>query len=152
MSACPNPAAQIVWRELYQRARQAQRPRVLSPFAEAGGVGAALLAADGSIYTGVCIDMACGLGICAERAAAAQMITCGQSRVLKLAVRMPDGQPGVPCGACCEFLLQMDPENGEAEVLLDPETGHSVKLNSLAPNWWGKRRLPPASGQAGAAE
>ena len=45
MSACPNPAAQIVWRELYQRARQAQRPRVLSPFAEAGGVGAALLAA-----------------------------------------------------------------------------------------------------------
>lgn len=62
MSACPNAAAQIIWRELYQRARQAQRPRVLSPFAEAGGVGAALLAADGSIYTGVCIDMACGLG------------------------------------------------------------------------------------------
>ena len=152
MSDCQNAAAQTAWQELHQRARQAQRPRVLSPFAEAGGVAAALLAADGSIYTGVCIDMACGLGICAERAAAAQMITCGQSRVLKLAVRMPDGRTGVPCGACCEFLLQMDPENGEAEVLLDPENGHSVKLNSLAPNWWGKRRLPPAPGQAGAAE
>ena len=39
MSACPNPAAQIVWRELYQRARQAQRPRVLSPFAGNGECG-----------------------------------------------------------------------------------------------------------------
>ena len=94
MSDCQNAAAQTAWQELYQRAQQVQRPRVLSPFAEAGGVGAALLAADGSIYTGVCIDMACGLGICAERAAAAQMITCGQSRVLKLAVRMPDGRMG----------------------------------------------------------
>ena len=31
----------------------------------AGSVGAALLTAGGHIYTGVCIDLACGLGFCA---------------------------------------------------------------------------------------
>lgn len=141
MSAGRSAGARAGWEELYSRAREVQRPRALSPFAEAGGVAAALLAADGTVYTGVCIDMACGLGMCAERAAAAQMITCGQGRVLKLVVLMPDGRPGVPCGACCDFLLQMDPENSETEVLLGPQSDQSMRLRELAPHWWGQDRL-----------
>jgi cytidine deaminase len=46
-------------------------PRDLSPFASAGGVGAALLSDRGAVYTGVCIDTACSMGFCAEHAAAA---------------------------------------------------------------------------------
>ncbi|MEB3363090.1 cytidine deaminase [Lactobacillus sp. R2/2] len=34
---------------------------------EAGGVAAAVMTESGNIYTGVCVDTACGLGVCAER-------------------------------------------------------------------------------------
>lgn len=36
------------------------------------------------IYTGVCIDTACTLGMCAERNAIANMITNGESKIVKL--------------------------------------------------------------------
>src|SRR4029434_508498 len=40
--------------------------------ASAGAVGAAILTAQGHIYTGICIDLACVLGSCAEVAAIAE--------------------------------------------------------------------------------
>lgn len=36
------------------------------------------------IYTGVCIDTACTLGMCAERNAIANMITNGEGKIVKL--------------------------------------------------------------------
>ena len=41
-----------IWRDLYQAARDAIHPRVLSRFAEAGGVAAAVESASGKIYVG----------------------------------------------------------------------------------------------------
>ncbi|MCR4427692.1 MAG: hypothetical protein NUW23_16220 [Firmicutes bacterium] len=40
----------------------------------AGSVGAALLTVDGHIYTGICIDLACGLGFYAQAATIARML------------------------------------------------------------------------------
>ena len=45
-----------IWKILYDRARQVQNGRVLSPFMDAGGVAAAILTKAGNIYVGVCID------------------------------------------------------------------------------------------------
>jgi cytidine deaminase len=36
-------------------------------------VASALVSASGKVYTGVCVDLRCGLGFCAERAAAEMM-------------------------------------------------------------------------------
>ena len=55
------------WDRLYLAARKALSPRTISPYIEAGQVAAALLTAKGNIYTGVCIDTACSLGMCAEK-------------------------------------------------------------------------------------
>lgn len=63
------------WKELYDKAAEKLAPRAVSPFIEAGGVAAAILTAAGNVYTGVCIDTACTLGMCAERSAIANMIT-----------------------------------------------------------------------------
>ena len=68
------------WDKLYIAARKVQNERKLSPLIEAGGVSAAILSAKGNIYTGVCIDTACSLGICAERNAIANMITNGKAK------------------------------------------------------------------------
>ena len=68
-------------RELIRRAAALVRERDLVGGSSAGRVGAALLAADGNVYGGVCVDLPSGMGWCAEVAAAAAMVTTGETRV-----------------------------------------------------------------------
>ena len=130
-----------MWKELYNAARKVQNGRTISPFIEAGGVAAAILTKAGNIYTGVCIDTACSLGMCAERNAIANMITNGENQIEKVVAVMPDGRVGSPCGACRELMMQLDPGSGEIEILLDLETEKTVKLKELVPDWWGTERF-----------
>lgn len=130
-----------IWNEMYKRAKDVQRGRVISPFIEAGGVAAAVLSASGKIYVGVCIDTCSGLGMCAERNAVANMLTCGESRVRRVLAIMPDGKLGSPCGACREMLMQLDKDSPEIEILLDRETMRTVTLGALVPDWWGRDRF-----------
>lgn len=95
-----------VWDMLITRTSEVLNPRVVSPFIEAGGVAAAILTKKGNVYTGVCIDTACSLGMCAERNAIANMITNGDSEIVKLVCIMRDGTVGSPCGVCREYLMQ----------------------------------------------
>lgn len=124
----------ITFDELYHQARSVINPRRLSPEAEAGGVGAALLTDDGSVYTGVCIDTACSMGFCAEHAAAAAMVTAGQNRVVKMVAVDWDGSVLPPCGRCREFISQLHPDNRNAEVLV--AEGVVVTLRDLLPHYW----------------
>ena len=122
-----------IWDKLYIAARKAQNERKLSPLIEVGSVSAAILSAKGNIYTGVCIDAACSLGMCAERNAIANMITNAESQIVKIVAVMPHGKAGMPCGACREFMMQLNKTAGEIEILCDYETIH---LKSLTPEWW----------------
>ena len=133
--------AQDVWEKLYLEARKVQNDRVISPFIEAGGVAAALLTKNGNIYVGVCIDTASTLGMCAERNAIANMITNGESKIDKVVAVMPDGRVGSPCGACREYMMQLDKDSGEIEILLDLKTQKTIKLKELIPDWWGTERF-----------
>ncbi len=125
-----------IWDKLYLAARKVQYPRKISPRVEAGTVAAALLTAQGNIYSGVCIDTACSLGMCAERNAVASMITHGESRMLKLIVVMPDGTIGMPCGACREIMMQLDKRSGDIEIMCDYATKTVKRLQALLPDWW----------------
>ena len=124
------------WDKLYIAARKVQNERKLSPLIEAGSVSAAVLSSKGNIYTRVCIDTACSLGMCAERNAIANMITNGESQILKMVAVMPDGKAGMPCGACREFMMQLNKTAGETEILCDYETKKVIRLKSLTPEWW----------------
>ena len=126
-----------MWDKLYNAAVKVQNSRKISPFIDAGGVAAAILTKQGNIYVGVCIDTACTLGMCAERNAIANMITNGESQIDKVVAVMPDGRVGSPCGACREYMMQLDENSGEIEVLLDLETKKTVRLKELVPDWWG---------------
>jgi cytidine deaminase len=120
--------------ELYQRARAVVNPRRLSDEAESGGVGAALLTEQGRVYVGVCIDTACSMGFCAEHAAAAAMVTAGESRVLKMVAVGWDGRVMPPCGRCREFISQLDDGNRDARVMV--AEGSVVTLRELLPYDW----------------
>lgn len=130
-----------MWNKLYDAARAVQNGRTVSPFIDAGGVAAAILTKQGNVYVGVCIDTSCSLGMCAERNAIASMLTHGESRIDKVVAVMPDGRVGSPCGACREFMMQLDKDSGEIEILLDLDTQKTVKLRELMPDWWGAEQF-----------
>jgi len=122
--------------ELYMKAKSVINPHRLSEYAEAGGVGAAILAESGNVYTGVCIDTACSMGFCAEHAAAAAMITAGESRVLRIIAVGSDGRIMPPCGRCREFISQIHNDNLNSKVMVDE--GTVVTLRELLPYDWRK--------------
>ena len=101
---------EVTGENLYEAAKKVQNERKVSAYIEAGGVAAAVLSSSGRIYTGVCIDTCCTLGICAERNAIFNMITNGESVIRKVIAIMPDGKTGAPCGACRELMVQLMPK------------------------------------------
>lgn len=117
--------------ELYEKAKSVIDPRRISEYAEAGGVGAAILAESGNVYTGVCIDTGSSMGFCAEHAAAAAMITAGESRILKVIAVGWDGHIMPPCGRCREFISQIHDENLNAEVMV--AEGVTTTIRKLLP-------------------
>lgn len=133
--------AEDIWSKLYKEARRVQKNRRISPFIEAGGVTAALLTKAGNIYVGVCIDTASTLGMCAERNAIANMITNGEYQISKVVAVTEDGTVGSPCGACREYMMQLEKDSGEIEILVDYESRKTVRLKELIPDWWGKERF-----------
>lgn len=130
-----------VWDELYEKAKNIKNEREVSGMIYAGGVGAAILTKSHNIYTGVCIDTASSLGMCAERNAIANMITNGESEIIKLVCIDSKGNIGYPCGACREYLMQLSKNSNNIEILKDINTKESISLEKLIPNWWGYDRL-----------
>ena len=63
---------------LISAARGVFRPIEIPPWGNAGTVGAALLTTAGNVYTGICIDLPCSIGFCAEHAAVAEMLKHGE--------------------------------------------------------------------------
>jgi len=118
--------------ELYEKAKAVLHPRRLSEWAEAGGVGAALLSESGVVYTGVCIDTGSSMGFCAEHAAAAAMVTAGESHVVRMVAVGWDGRVMPPCGRCREFISQLHQDNLDAEVMVREDL--VVTLRDLLPH------------------
>ncbi len=126
-----------IWKEMLEAVRSVQGYRKISDYIDAGGVAAAVLSSSGKIYTGVCIDTGCTLGICAERNAIFNMITNGEDRISKVLCIMGDGKSGAPCGACRELMAQLMPEDYKnIEIMLDYEKNRVMTLGELTPEWW----------------
>lgn len=126
-----------VWKELYDEACRVLKPRKISKVLEAAGVAAAVEAASGKIYVGVCVDSACTLGICAERNAIFNMLTNGEDAIKRVVAVNRYGKALPPCGACRELMVQLMPDGYETiEVMLDYEKGEVATLGELTPKWW----------------
>lgn len=126
-----------IWEELYRAAKSVLNPRKISDIVEAGGVAAAIESESGRIYTGVCVDGACTLGICAEKNSLFNMITNGESRFRRVIAVNRDGKAMPPCGACRELMSQIMPRDYKnVQIMLDSEKDRVVTLGKLTPEWW----------------
>lgn len=97
-------------------------------------VGAALLGAQGTVYSGCNVENASyGLTLCAERSAVAQAVAAGERRFVAAAVAASGGVS--PCGACRQVLAEFSPDMRILLVDADlPDRVVEIALNELLPH------------------
>jgi cytidine deaminase len=102
-------------------------------------VGAAVLAASGTIYTGVNIENAAyGLTVCAERVAVFKAVEAGERRLLAVAVCTENG--ATPCGPCRQVMREFAKD---LPIYIVPAEGSSweTSLRALLPHSFGPEHL-----------
>lgn len=99
----------------------------------AATVASAIRTKSGNLYTGVCIHLSCGIGFCAEHAAAAEMIKAGETQIESI-VAVNDDRILSLCGRCREFMLQIDPRNADTIIVLEGD--RLMRLRDLLPEHW----------------
>jgi cytidine deaminase len=113
------------------------REKAYSPYSRFC-VGAALLASDGEIFTGVNIENSSyGATICAERSAFAAAISAGKRDFTAIAiVGAPKGESVdklcFPCGICRQFMLEFCSESFEI-ILFDGQKNVTKTMGELLP-------------------
>lgn len=119
--------------ELVTAARQVQGEFHLAEDFTAGEVAAAIRTRSGKVFTGVCIDVSCGIGFCAEHAAVAEMLKSRETEIDTI-VAVTKTAIIPPCGRCRELLVQVDRRNLDCWIVLS-ET-KMVPLRDLLPEHW----------------
>ena len=99
----------------------------------AASVGAALLTTQGNVYTGINIDVACGIGFCAEHSAIAEMLKNRETQIEMIVAVNAEGIIP-PCGRCRELMFQVDNKNVNTKVYLSREK--YMSLDELLPMHW----------------
>jgi len=99
-------------------------------------VGAALLSADGTVFTGCNVENgAYSMCICAERTALVKAVSEGHQEFEKIAVTADTEEYCLPCGACRQMLIEFAPD---LEVLCanrDGEYESHVLRDMLKPHF-----------------
>ena len=104
-------------------------------------VGAALLCADGAVFTGCNVENAAyGSCICAERTALVKAVSEGRRSFVTLAVAGRGEDYCWPCGSCRQMLYEFAPE---LTVLVARGNGDFVRtsLRDLLPHGFGPSSL-----------
>jgi cytidine deaminase len=96
----------------------------------AGSVGAALVTRSGKVFTGICIDLACGIGFCAEHAAIAEMLKNRETEI-EMIVAVNEEKVLFPCGRCREMMCQVNGNNRKTKVIIAHD--RIVTLDELLP-------------------
>ena len=124
--------------ELIKKAKEIVKVKKVSDLTELGAVGCALVTDKGTVFVGVSIHTACGIGFCAEHSAIASMITNQEYKIAKIVAVGRKGNVLPPCGRCRELMLQINEKNLGSEVIIGKNKVE--KLKKLLPNLWQKCR------------
>jgi cytidine deaminase len=127
-------------RDLLHQARGA-RGHAYAPYS-GFHVGAALLAEDGRVFTGVNVENASyGLTTCAERSAVVAAMSQGVRSFTAIAVDGPSDEVGTPpCGSCRQILHEINPQL----LVVTPGSGGEpviTPLPALLPGAFGGEQL-----------
>ncbi|HJU87218.1 MAG TPA: cytidine deaminase [Gemmatimonadota bacterium] len=108
------------------------RSRAYAPYS-GYSVGAALEAADGSVFTGCNVENASySVTCCAERSALFAAVSAGVRSFRRMVVTA-GGRAPYPCGSCRQALAEFAPEL-EVIVVTDDGARHAFTLDRLLPH------------------
>jgi len=129
----PSPDLPSDFQALVQRAAEA-RQLAYAPYSDFL-VGAALLTADGQVFTGCNVENASyGLCICAERTAICKAVSEGHQKFRAIAVA---AHPlASPCGACRQFIVEFGKDI--TVITFDPDDTSQMRI-------WTSDQLIPES-------
>ena len=100
-------------------------------------VGAALLCADGTVFSGCNVENASyGLTNCAERTAVFSAVAAGHTEFSALAIAASKEPAPFPCGACRQVLVEFCPPNLPVHVARS-EGFETLTLGELLPHQFG---------------
>ena len=124
--------------ELLEAAAEAAT-RSYSPYSSFR-VGAAVLAADGTVYTGANVENAAyGSSVCAEASAISRAVSAGIRKIDAVAAVCLDGEFCSPCGNCRQLMQEFFVET---VLLHHPDgTANAVPLTDLLPMSFGPEAL-----------
>lgn len=118
-------------KQLIQRAKTLVQPKKVR-----GGVlkevGCVLQTGKGKLFQGVCLDLNCGIGFCAEHTAIATMVTQTNETYVKKIVAVSNKEILPPCGRCRELLNLLDKRNLATEVIISKN--QKIQLAELLPS------------------
>src|SRR5881628_1110663 len=127
-------------KDLVKQAREAMR-HAWAPYSNFH-VGAAIEAADGTVFVGCNVESASyGLTICAERMAIGAAVAGGAgARAFKRIVVVSDAEPPAsPCGACRQLLAEFG--LGLEVIAVGPKSERRWTLSALLPDAFAKASL-----------
>ena len=129
------PSSMRPSREALVGAGEGARRRVLADqaVADAGGGGRGARDRGGRVYTGINLDLACGIGFCAEHSAVAEMLKSRETVVRRI-VAVNAERIVAPCGRCRELLVQVDPP--QPRLRSAAARRRVGELRELLPNAW----------------
>ena len=122
----------------------AARERAYAPYS-GFRVGAAVVDADGTVYSGANVENASyGLTVCAERMAVWTATLAGAPHVRLVLVVADAPEPVTPCGACRQVLVELAPD---AVVVMASVDGRrrACTVRDLLPDAFTKAALPAPS-------
>jgi cytidine deaminase len=110
---------------LRRQAREVAR-NSYSPYSRVQ-VGAALLAADGQVFTGCNVENASyGATLCAERSALVSAVSAGVKSFVALAIWASPESLLMPCGICRQMLFEFSPN---LEIVIDSNGAGPKRAN-----------------------
>ena len=130
-----------IWLQMYYKAKSLINSKDITPFISSGSNACVILSSTGKMYEGINIVSSSSINSCAEKNAVANMLSQGESCIKKIVIINELEEVIKPCKKCLTYLLELNNENEELEILTDVAPIKITKLYKQLPNWWGTLRI-----------
>lgn len=124
------------YQKLYDLAYEKSKEYKITKHVEVGSVGCALINENGHIYSGKNLDLYCSLGMCAERNAISTALSEEVVPINYLICVHKSGQIITPCGACVEFMKQLDYLTKDIKIIISLAPLKTLSLTDMVKHWW----------------
>ena len=129
-----------IWTELYKDAKKRIDVKHVPPFIEYGNHVCTILSGNDNMYHGVSVTSSTAIDSNAEKNAILMMFNEGETVIKKMVILNELEEVIPPTEECLNYLIELNCDLDNIEILIDYEKGEIKTLKELLPAWWGTYR------------